>query len=147
MKNNYGIALCPEEANCTLKHSQLLPLIPISLQLPSADEHTETENDNSEGIVKDWPSPCYLYSLRHPLSVVKFSAKSLLTPMQKRVKGPKPEYQWIGEANSIRLGKYLPCPPGAPKGCLYFTAVQPRNKARQIEGTLHTISLPLPWCR
>jgi hypothetical protein len=35
--------------------------------------------------------------------------------MQERVKGPKPEYQWIGEANSIRLGKYLPFPPVLPR--------------------------------
>jgi hypothetical protein len=49
MKNNYGIALCPEEANCTLTHTQLHTLIPISLQLPSADKHTKRENDNSGG--------------------------------------------------------------------------------------------------
>ncbi len=37
----YGTAVCPEEANCTLTHTQLLTLILISLQLPSAEKHTE----------------------------------------------------------------------------------------------------------
>jgi hypothetical protein len=63
--------------------------------------------------------------------------------MQERVKGPKPEYQWIGEANSIRLGKYLPCPPVLPRDVSILRRCSPRNKARQIGGTLHTISLPL----
>ena len=62
MVYNYGIALCPDEANCTLTHThfftQLHTLILISLQLPSADRHTEKENDNSGGTVKNvWPSP------------------------------------------------------------------------------------------
>jgi hypothetical protein len=81
-----------------------------------------------------------LYSLCHPFSLAKFSAKSLLTPMQERVKGPKPEYQWIGEANSIRLGKYLPCPPVLPRDVSIL-----RRCSRGIGGTLHTISLPFAW--
>ncbi len=73
----YGTAVCPEEANCTLTHTQLHTLIPISLQLPSADKHTEKENDNSGETVKnDWLSPHYLYSLCHPIEWVKFPGKT-----------------------------------------------------------------------
>jgi hypothetical protein len=58
----YGTALCTEEANCNLTHTQLLTLIPISIQLPSADRHTEKENDNSGRIVQYvWPLP-YMFS-------------------------------------------------------------------------------------
>jgi len=45
--------------------------------------------------------------------------------MQERVKGPKPEYQWIGEANSIRLGKYLPCPPYSQGMSLFYGGAAP----------------------
>jgi hypothetical protein len=140
MKNNYGgvaqrkLAVYSGTYTVTYTH----PNIPSA----SADKYTEKEIDNSGKIVKYvWPSP-YIPYVTHSLRL-NFLLKVYSHLCREELKGQSQSIS--GLERLIPLGWENICPAlHAPKGCLYFTAVQPRNKARQIGGTLHTISLPLP---
>jgi hypothetical protein len=135
----YGTALCPEEANCTLAHTQLhtIPVYPFSF-------HLLTNTQRQKMIIQKGLSrtacprlAIYIsYATRYLL--LNFLLRVYSHLCRKELKGHSQSISGLERLIPLGWENICPAPPVLPGDVSIL-----RRCSRGIGGTLHTIRLPL----